>query len=287
MTLRVVIVEDEKPARDRLRRLLADHPDCAIVGEAGDASAAVALIDREKPDLCFLDVEMPEGDGFEVLRRVRHHPRVIFTTAYDRYAVPAFEINSIDYLLKPFSRERFAAAVDRARLALRAGPAPEPREILRLLEEIRAGLGQAGRAAPAAGPQEAPPAHSQALPGPPPAAPLAAPSSAPLRIPVRRAGKIVLLDPADILWFEAEETIVFARIAEARMLVERTLNDLETLLGPAFFRAHRSFLVNVSQIAEILPGEGGGARIVMKDGARTVLPLSRRQARQLREIIPW
>jgi two-component system LytT family response regulator len=260
--MRIVIVEDEKPARDRLRRLLAEHSDCEVVGEAGDAAGAAALIDRERPDLCFLDVEMPEGDGFEVLRRVRHAPRVIFTTAYDRYAVPAFEVNSLDYLLKPFSRERFAAALDRARRAVAAGSgAPAPADLLKLIEEIR-------RTAPAAAP----------------AAPAAA---APLRIPVRRANKIVLLDPGEILWFEAEETIVFARTDEARLLVERPLNDLEELLRPIFFRIHRSYLVNVSRIAEIQPEEGGTARVIMKDSARTPLPLSRRQARLLRDLLPW
>lgn len=252
--IRVVIVEDEKPARDRLRRLLQEHADCIVVGEAADAQSAAALIDRERPDLAFLDVEMPEGDGFEVLRRVRHAPRVIFTTAFDRYAVPAFEVNSLDYLLKPFSRERFSAALERARQALQTGPGPAPAEIVKLIEEIR-------RAAPA--------------------------SSGPLRIPVRRASKIVLLDPNDILWFEAEETIVFARTADARLLVERPLNDLETLLEPDFFRIHRSYLVNVSQIAEIQPEEGGTARVVMKDPGHTALPLSRRQARLLRDRIPW
>jgi DNA-binding LytR/AlgR family response regulator len=258
--IRVVIVEDEKPARDRLRRLLQEHADCTVVGEAADAASAAALIDRERPDLAFLDVEMPEGDGFEVLRRVRHAPRVIFTTAFDRYAVPAFEVNSLDYLLKPFSRERFAAALDRARQALLAGPGPAPAEIVRLIEEIR-------RAAPATA--------GAAVP------------RGPLRIPVRRASKIVLLDPNEILWFEAEETIVFARTAEARLLVERPLNDLETLLEPGFFRIHRSYLVNVSQIAEIQPEDGGTARVIMKDPARTPLPLSRRQARLLRDRIPW
>jgi two-component system LytT family response regulator len=260
--MRVVIVEDEKPARDRLKRLLAEHPDCEVVGEAADAASAATLIDRESPDLCFLDVEMPEGDGFEVLRRVRHAPRVIFTTAYDRYAVPAFEVNSLDYLLKPFSRERFAAALDRARKAIAAGSGgPAPADLLRLIEEIR-------RTAPA------PPAP-------------AAQASAPLRIPVRRASKIVLLDPGEILWFEAEETIVFARTEEARLLVERPLNDLEDLLRPHFFRIHRSYLVNVSRIAEIQPEEGGTARVIMKDAARTPLPLSRRQARLLRDLLPW
>jgi len=281
MMMRVVIVEDEKPARDRLRRLLNEHTDCELVGEAGDATAAVALIDRERPDLCFLDVQMPEGNGFEVLRRVRHQPRVIFTTAYDRYAVPAFEVNSLDYLLKPFNRDRFAAALDRAREALRIGTAPPSQEILKLLEEIRAGLAKPERAAPSA-PAAAPPATGAA-----PATGGAPALSAPLRIPVRRASKIVLLDPAEILWFEAEETIVFARTAEARLLVERTLNDLEAQLGPAFFRAHRACLVNVSWIAEILPGEGGLARLVLKDANKTVLPVSRRQARLLRDLIPW
>ncbi|HKQ98693.1 MAG TPA: response regulator, partial [Candidatus Polarisedimenticolia bacterium] len=135
MSVRAVIVDDEKPARDRLRRLLGEHPDINLVGEAADAAAAAALIDRERPDLCFLDVQMPEGDGFEVLRRIKHRPRVIFTTAYDRYAVPAFEVSSLDYLLKPFSRERFAAAIEKARAAIGAGAAPPPGEILRLLEE--------------------------------------------------------------------------------------------------------------------------------------------------------
>jgi len=285
--IRAVIVEDEKPARDRLRRLLSEHADIALEGEATDAAAAIALIDRVRPDLCFLDVQMPEGDGFEVLRRIRHRPRIIFTTAYDRYAVPAFEVNSLDYLLKPFSRERFAAALDRARAALGAGAAPAPSEILRLLEEIRAGI------APPPGPPGGVPVTSAAGPGGPDAGPAAshadpgAAGGAPLRIPVRRANKIVLLDPADIVWFEAEETVVFARTAAARLLVERTLNELEEQLGRGFFRAHRSCLVNVAHIAEILPGEGGAGRIVMKDAARTVLPLSRRQARQLRAIIPW
>lgn len=268
--MRAVIVEDEKPARDRLRRLLADHPDVRIVGEAADASAAVALIDREQPDLCFLDVQMPEGDGFDVLRRARHRPRVIFTTAYDRYAVTAFEVNSLDFLLKPFSRERLAAALARAREAAARGAPSDPAEILRLLEEIRAGLKR--------GESPAPPV---VVPGE------SAGPAAPLRIPVRRAHKIVLLEPGDILWFEAEETIVYARTEEARLLVEKTLNDLETILAPSFFRIHRAYLVNLSRIAEIQPEEGGTARIVMKDAQHTALPLSRRQARLLRDILPW
>jgi DNA-binding LytR/AlgR family response regulator len=265
MTIRAAIVDDEKPARDRIRRLLADHPDVTVVGEAWDGPSAVALIDREQPDLCFLDVQMPEADGFEVLRRVRRAPRVIFTTAYDQYAVRAFEVNSLDYLLKPFSRSRFAAALDRARESLRQ-PGPPTADLLRVLEEIRAGLPR-----PEAAPAASQPAREGGL----------------VKIPGRRGAKIVLLDPADVSWFEAEDVLVFARTADGRFLVERSLAELESLLAPSFFRTHRAYLVNLSAVAEILPGEGGVFRIVIRDAARSVVPLSRRQARRLREILAW
>ncbi len=260
MSIRAVIVEDEKPARDRLKRFLSDHADVALVGEASDVPSAVALIDRERPDLLFLDVRIPEGDGFEVLERVRHLPRVIFTTAFDRYAVRAFEVNSLDYLLKPFDRARLRSALDRAREAL-GGPPPPARELYRMLEEIRAGLARR---------------EGEAVPGP-----------APARITGRRGPRIVLLDPSEILWFEAEDVLVFARTPEGRFLVEKPLAELESLLGTAFFRSHRGYLVNLSKIAEILPGEAGTWRIVLRDEARSSVPLSRRQARVLRERLPW
>ena len=114
MSYRCVVIDDEKPARDRIKRLLGQQVDFDCVGEAGDAASAVELIDQLEPDLCFLDVQMPEGDGFSVLERVRTLPRVIFTTAFDEYAVRAFEVRSLDYLLKPFSKPRFAEALDRA-----------------------------------------------------------------------------------------------------------------------------------------------------------------------------
>ena len=111
--------------------------------------------------------------------------------------------------------------------------------------------------------------------------------SPPARISARRGTKILLLDPAKILWFEAEQTLVFARTTEGRALVERTLTQLEQQLAPEFFRAHRGCLVNVDQIAEIQPGDAGTYRIVFDDEARSSVPLSRRQARRLRELIPW
>ncbi|HJQ98890.1 MAG TPA: LytTR family DNA-binding domain-containing protein [Candidatus Polarisedimenticolaceae bacterium] len=253
MRLRVAIVDDEKPARDRMRRLVEALPDVEIVGEAGNVAEAVALVDSARPDLLLLDVQIPGGDGFDVLRQVAHAPQVVFTTAFDHYAVKAFEVKSLDYLLKPVPKERLADAVDRARRS--AGR--EPGEVLRLLEEIRAGL---------PGPSE---------------------PTTPSRIPAKRGAKILLLDPAEVIWFESEGELVHARTAEGRALVERSLGDLEEQLSASFFRIHRSYLVNLSKIGVIVPEEAGTYRVVMRDEAKTALPLSRRQAQKLREIIPW
>jgi len=266
---RVVIVDDEKPARDRLRRLLQEHPDFTLAGEAADVASAVELLDRERPDLCLLDVQLPGGSGFDVLRHARRAPHVIFTTAHDQYAVQAFEISSVDYLLKPFSARRFAAALQRARERLARDTTPA-REIVRLLEEIRSGLPPAQAARPEAAPSARAPAPV-----------------VPARIPARRGTKIVLLDPPRVDWFEAEETLVFARTEEGRFLVDRSLADLEEQLAGTFFRTHRQVLVNVARIGEILPGEGGTYRIRLRDAAGSVLPLSRRQAKRLRETLPW
>ena len=255
MTLRVVIVDDEKPARDRLRRLLAAMPSVEVVGEAGDVGSAVEVLDRERPDLCLLDVQMPGGDGFDVLRRAASPPRVVFTTAFDHYAVRAFEVKSLDYLLKPVHKDRLHDAVERARAETERGTVP-PSDVLRLLEEIRA---ETSRPAPAA----------------------------PKRIPAKRGAKILLLDPSEVIWFESEDELVYARTAEGRAMVERPLGELEEVLAGSFFRIHRSYLVNLSRVGAIVPEDGGIYRVVMKDEAHTPLPLSRRQAQKLREIIPW
>lgn len=263
MNYRCVIIDDEKPARERLKRLLAAHEDMECVGEAADADAAVRLIDEVAPDLCFLDVRMPEGDGFSVLERAGRLPAVIFCTAFDEYAVQAFEIHSLDYLLKPFGKKRFAEALDRARQALQQPELPATR-LLELFEELRRGIGAPGTAR-ATDPS----------------------SEMPALISARRGTKILLLAPREVLWFEAEDTLVFARTVDGRSLVERTLSDLERQLGSKFFRAHRGCLVNLEHIAEIVPADAGTYRIVLRDERRSSVPLSRRQARRLRELIPW
>jgi DNA-binding LytR/AlgR family response regulator len=250
--LRVAIVDDEQPARDRLRRLLAAMPEVELVGEAGDVASAVELLDREKPELCLLDVQIPGGDGFDVLRLVAHMPQVVFTTAFDHYAVRAFEVKSLDYLLKPVRRDRLLDAVRRARSSRDQG-STDSGAMQRLLEEIRA-------------PRPAP---------------------APRRIPAKRGAKILLLDPAEVVWFESEGELVHARTADGRALVERPLGELEELLAGSYFRIHRSYLVNLAKVGVIVPEDGGTYRVVMRDEAHTALPLSRRQAQKLRELIPW
>src|SRR5262249_45087519 len=158
-------------ARDRIRRLLAGVPDLDVVGEAGDVPSAVELIDRERPHLCVLGVQMPGGGGFDVLRPVAPAPRVVFTTALRPYSLRAFEVRSLDYLLKPVHGDRLREAVERAR---REAGAPVPgKDVLRLLEEIRAGL----PATPETG---------------------ARGTAAPKRVPAKRGSKILLLDPAEV-----------------------------------------------------------------------------------------
>lgn len=253
-----VVIDDERLARERIKRLLAGHDDFVIVGEGSNARDAVELIDREQPDLCFLDVQMPEGDGFDVLEQVRHLPHVIFTTAFDQYAVRAFEFRSLDYLLKPFSRPRFAEALDRARAVL-AESGPAQGDLLETLAQIRRELSKESRDG----------------------------SGPPVRVTGKRGNKIVLLDPGEVLWMEAEDALIFAHTAAGRYLVERTLVELEAELGSGFFRCHRRYLVNLAQIAEILPAEAGTYRILLRTESRDEIPLSRRQARRLRELFPW
>ncbi len=263
MTWRCVVVDDEKPARERLKRLLAGHADFEVVGEAGDPASAIETIDAVAPDVCFLDVRMPGGDGFDVVRALKHLPRVVFTTAYDEYAVKAFDVNSIDYLLKPFTKTRFAEALERVRQAFASSERGEDR-LLQAIEELKQVRGK----------------DSESAEPPVRVAP-------PARLTAKRGSKILVLAPGEILWFEADETLVFARAGSGRFLVERTLTDLENLMGPTFFRSHRRYLVNLAHIREILPGDAGTYEVVMKNEEKNRVPLSRRQARKLKELIPW
>jgi DNA-binding LytR/AlgR family response regulator len=247
--IRVVIVDDEELARTRIRGLLADFDDLECVGEAENGLEAVERIRELGPDLVFLDIQMPGMDGFEVLAALDDVPLVIFATAYDEYALKAFEVNSIDYLLKPIEKERLASAVERARELLAGG-----RELGREIERI-AGL-----------------VRSRGVE----------------RLPVQKGRKIVLVDHADIVWIEASGGLVFVHTADQRLLANMTMAELEARLDPAsFFRTHRSFIVNLNHVVEIVPWFGGKYKIVVDDAARSELVLSRARAKALRAIFPW
>ena len=254
MSWSCVIVDDEKPARERVKKLLADHEAFDVIGEASDVPSAIETIDSLKPDLCFLDVRMPGGDGFDVVAALQHRPQVVFTTAYDEYALKAFEVHSIDYLLKPFTKARFAEALDVIRQTMGSDePNDDLLEAIRELKQDRA----------------------------------AQRPKTPARVTAKRGAKILVLAPNEIRWFEAEETLVFAQTAGGRVLIERTLADLEETMGPSFFRCHRRYLVNLAFIREIVPCDAGTYELVMRDEDSARIPLSRRQARKLRELIPW
>jgi len=225
MTLRTLIVDDEPLAREGLRLLLAADPDIAGIEEAKDGREAVAALRKAPPDLVFLDVQMPEMDGFSVVREIgaERMPAVVFVTAHDQYALRAFEINAIDYLLKPFTRERFSQALARAKARVLAPQTEDAsRQILSLLETI------------------------------------AAPQRAVKRLAVRTAGKTLFVDVADVDWIEAAENYVKLHVGRASHLVHVPLNRLEKSLDPeTFLRIHRSLIVNMTRIKELEPALHG------------------------------
>ena len=248
MTARVVLAEDEHLARQRLRDLCADASWLEIVGEASDGRSAIELIDRVRPDLVFLDVRMPEASGIEVLRRIRHRPAVVFTTAYDEYAVTAFELEAVDYLLKPFGRKRFVETLERVRPRLsRGADAVEPAQL-------------AARADQALGHQ-----------------PLT-------RLFVREDGRIVPVATAEIHRIEAEDDYCCLHTAAgASHLVSLPLGQLVLRLDPErFLRVHRSHVVNVEAIAEIRKHDDRRLEVQLVDGA--VVVASRTGSQHLRGL---
>lgn len=248
--VRLIVVDDEKLARDRVKSFLSKMSDVELVAEAEDGATAIELIEKENPDLVLLDVQMPGGDGFSVLRGLKDPPHVIFATAYDEYAIKAFEVEAIDYLLKPFSQSRLADAIERVR------------------QRIDEGVARADAAALA---RVAEPHKVYAK-----------------QIPVHTARKILVLPVDDILWFAVESRLVYAHVDGRAYMTNFTLRELEERLDPEiFFRAHKSRLVNLEQVQEIARWFGGRYRLVMKDEQSSQVELSRVQARELRARLGW
>jgi two-component system LytT family response regulator len=236
MPFSALLVDDEPLAREGLRILLARDPDVSAIHEARNGHEAVVAIRSLRPSLVFLDVQMPEMDGFAVTEEVgaEHMPAVVFVTAHDKYAIQAFEFNAIDYLLKPVTEERFAKALTRAKSRLHSAPVDESsRQILSLLESI------------------------------------ATPLRSLKRLAVRSAGKTIFVDVADIDWVEAAENYVQIHSGRAEHLLHVTMAALEKSLDPeVFLRIHRSVIVNIRRIKELQPVMHGEYEITLLNGVR-------------------
>ncbi|MGH7459758.1 MAG: LytR/AlgR family response regulator transcription factor [Longimicrobiales bacterium] len=259
--IRVVVVDDEPVARAGLRKLLLQHPDIEVVGEAGNGRDAVALIQRAEPDLLLLDIQMPEMNGFEVLAALgpQNAPITVFVTAYDQFALRAFEVQALDYLLKPFEDERFNAVLQRVRDQMRRAQRDDLTDRLENLLTSYA----THTTTPAAG------------------------STATRylsRIIVREGGAVTFQPVDEIDWIEAADYYAKLHIGTAIQLVRYTMHELEQQLDPGrFVRAHRSAIVNVSRVREIRVDNQNRPVIVLKNGMR--VPLSRRRRELLESIV--
>jgi two-component system, LytTR family, response regulator len=247
--LRTLIVDDEVLARDTLTRLLREDPEVEVVGDCAGGEDAVRRIRQAAPDIVFLDVQMPEVDGFEVLRRVDpvQVPAVVFVTAHDTYALRAFEAEALDYVLKPFDDERFYRVLERAKTRVREQRTH--RLAGRLAEEL----------------------------GSPPASLVPAQVGHAERIAVRQAGRVIFVRTDEVDWIEAADYCARIHAGGRAHLIREPLRELEARLDPArFFRIHRSALVNVARIRELEPHFHGEYVVVMQDGARLRLSRGRR-----------
>ena len=244
--LRALIVDDEAPARLRLRDLLARNPAVLLAGESAGGAEAVAAVRDLRPDILFLDVQMPVMDGFRVLREIGgdRMPVTIFVTAYDRYALDAFDAHALDYLLKPFSDERFAKALERAiaHIEMRRSGEVAGRVLSMLQDRDTA------------------------------------------RLAVRVNGRVVLLKAGDIDWVEAAGVYVELHSARKAYLHRASLSEVEAQLGPSrFVRIHRSTLVNLDRVQELAPRSHGEFTVLLTDG--TELKLSRSYRNRLEELL--
>jgi two-component system LytT family response regulator len=254
--VRLLIVDDEPLARASIRALLEDQEGVIVAGECADGPSALAALRAGGVDAVFLDVQMPGMTGFEVLEALdpERLPVVVFVTAYDAYAVRAFDVRSIDYLLKPYTDERFYQALGRAKEACASRDASQAnRMIIDLLAELRAGA-----LAPAGEYLE--------------------------RVMIRSTGRVLLVPVAEIDWIEAEGDYARLMAGGKAHLLRETVASLEGRLDPAaFLRIHRSYIVRIDRIRELRPQSNGDYRVYLKDG--TQLPLSRTYREQALTVL--
>jgi two-component system, LytTR family, response regulator len=249
--IRVCIIDDEPIACRRIQRLLKDDAELEIVRICNDGEDAVDAIHQFHPDLIFLDVQMPGMDGFEVLKSLKSEsiPHVIFVTAYDRYAIQAFEVHALDYLLKPFDRKRFEQAVQRSKSQIyQSQERSNNSELIALLKEMKDQ-----------------PQHLE-------------------RLVVKSQGRVFFLKTEEIDWIEAQGKHVSIHIGKETHVVREAMNNLETELDPKkFARIHKSTIVNLDRIKQLQPLVHGDFRVILRDS--TILTISRRYRQKIDELL--
>jgi two-component system LytT family response regulator len=247
--IRALIVDDEPLARERIRSLLRQEADVEVVGEAADGQSALQALRELRPDLLFLDVQMPGFDGFRLLEKLDadQMPVTVLVTAFDRYALQAFEIHALDYLLKPFDRRRFQESLRRARDQLRQAPSEEfGRRMLALYKDIANGTGRYLE-----------------------------------RLVVKSAGRVLFVPVSEIDWIEAAGNYVRLHQGTNEHLIRDTMNGLESKLDPKkFLRIHRSTMVNIDRVQELQPSFHGDYVVILSTGAQLTLSRGYRESIQ-------
>jgi two-component system, LytTR family, response regulator LytT len=256
MPINTIIVDDEKPARDELAFLLKGFPEVNVIGQGKNGVEAVSLIKEHAPDLVFLDVQMPGLDGFGVLKKLVERkmkvPHVVFATAFDQYAVKAFDVNAVDYVLKPFDKARIAKAIQRARKVLETDTSASDR-----LEQLMTQLESTKTAA-----------------------------APPVKLLVNSHSRMLLVDSEDVIFASLDDghTTIVASDLEGTVNY-RSLEDLEAALdSESFWRPHRSYLVNIHHIKEVVPWFKGTFMLKMNDKKHTQVPVGRSQQKRMREL---
>jgi two-component system, LytTR family, response regulator LytT len=256
MPIQTLIIDDEKPARDELAYLLKGFSEINLVAQGKNGLEAVALIKEHEPDLVFLDVQMPGLDGFGVIKKLIERklrvPQIVFATAYDQYAVQAFEVNAVDYVLKPVDKARVAKAIQRAKKMVEADSSPVER-----LEALVAQLGSARTAAQ------------------------------PVKLLLKAQARLFLLDACDMVCASIQDgTITICARDFEGMSNYRTIEELQDSLDSEnFWRPHRSFLVNINHIKEVVPWFKSSYMLKMNDKKQSEIPVSRAQTKRLRELL--
>lgn len=251
MNYKVYIVEDEKPARERLEKFIGKYPQLELVGFSESGNKAAIEIDSKSPDLIFLDIQLTDITGIDVLHLISSKPQVIFTTAYNDYAIQAFDLQAIDYLLKPFSEERFKIAVDKALIQMSS----EKDNIIQFKQLLNDWNPQTDYLT---------------------------------RIPSKIGDKIYIINDDEIVYITSEDKLVFAYLFETKYLINYTLEQLQSRLNPdKFFRIHRSTIVNMDYVKTIETWFAGGYRMIVKDKNKTELTISRSAGKLLRQKLGW